>query len=144
MNATVYVAEPSGRWMARPMAVIDCSMLAAFLWDEADAAQAQAAMEGFELHAPDLLAYEIANVARNKSRSGCDLESIRRGLDDWRQQRIELHDFEPSRLFELAERYGLTAYDAAYLCAAEELRAPLLTLDQRLAAAADRHLNPGR
>jgi predicted nucleic acid-binding protein len=143
MSQVIYVAEPSGRWLSRPRAVIDCSMLAAFLWDEIHAARAVEAMAGFELHAPTLLSYEIANVARNKSRSGVEPETVRRGLTDWQQQRIALHDIDPSRLYELAQRYALTAYDAGYLCLAEELRSPLLTLDQRLADAAARHLNPG-
>lgn len=35
----------------------------------------------------------------------------------------------------LAEETGLTAYDAAYLWVSDSMRAPLVTLDERLAAA---------
>ena len=40
----------------------------------------------------------------------------------------------------LAAQYGLSAYDAAYLWLAVDLRAPLLTFDQRLARAAQQQL----
>jgi predicted nucleic acid-binding protein len=40
----------------------------------------------------------------------------------------------------IAQRYGLTAYDAAYLCVAERLAAPLATVDEKLATAARLHL----
>ena len=37
--------------------------------------------------------------------------------------------------FELALRYDLSGYDAAYLWLAAELKAPLATFDKKLAAA---------
>lgn len=43
-----------------------------------------------------------------------------------------------SEAFHLARRYRLTAYDAGYLELALRLRAPLATLDQELARAAER------
>ena len=54
--------------------------------------------------------------------------------------RIELHAVPPLPLHALAMSSGLSAYDAAYLSVAAELQAPLSTLDQRLAQAAQRHL----
>jgi len=38
----------------------------------------------------------------------------------------------------LAERIGLTVYDASYLWLAEKLQAELITLDKQLADVADR------
>ena len=43
----------------------------------------------------------------------------------------------------LAQRYKLTAYDAAYLWLAERLEAPLATFDAALARAAREHLEGG-
>ncbi|HEV8380182.1 MAG TPA: type II toxin-antitoxin system VapC family toxin [Gemmatimonadales bacterium] len=43
------------------------------------------------------------------------------------------HTLVLGRIWELRDH--LTAYDAAYVALAEELRAPLLTLDARLASA---------
>lgn len=143
MTSPLYVAEPSGLWLARKPAVVDCSMMAAFLWNEPDATAAQTAMAGYELHAPDLLVYEIANVARNKLRRGAPLQSVQKSLDDWGHQRVDLHEVDLMHIFNIAQRYSLTAYDAAYLCVAENLKAPLLTLDQRLGEAAARHLDTG-
>lgn len=42
----------------------------------------------------------------------------------------------------LAQRYKLTAYDAAYLWLAERLEAPLATFDVALARAARDYLEP--
>ena len=45
-----------------------------------------------------------------------------------------------SAQFALALRYKLTAYAAAYLWLAAELKAPLATFDEKLAVAAQAHL----
>jgi predicted nucleic acid-binding protein len=47
-------------------------------------------------------------------------------------------------MLSIAERYRLTAYDAAYLCVAEQLGAPLATLDGKLAEAARAYLTSER
>lgn len=142
-TGTVFVAEPSGRWFRQAPAVVDCSLMATVVWNEPDAARVTAWMAGKDLHAPAILVYEMANVARNKVRSGMSVEAARLGLLAFEGHRITLHDCPPDALFDMAQRYALTAYDAAYLCVADALRSPLLTLDERLAEAASRHLNPG-
>ncbi|HYM77857.1 MAG TPA: type II toxin-antitoxin system VapC family toxin [Candidatus Dormibacteraeota bacterium] len=45
-------------------------------------------------------------------------------------------DLSIQRVVATAQHFGLTAYDATYLETARDLRLPLATLDQRLAAAA--------
>ena len=50
------------------------------------------------------------------------------------------HAVPAAAALELAQRYGLTPYDAAYLWLAERLEAPLVTFDARLGEAARRHL----
>ena len=42
--------------------------------------------------------------------------------------------------YALAQRYGLSAYDAAYLWVAGSLKAPLATFDAKLAEAAQLYL----
>jgi len=49
--------------------------------------------------------------------------------------------FDAEKLAAVAERHGLTSYDAAYLCVAEQLAAPLATFDERLGEAARVHLS---
>jgi len=136
------VAEPPGRWVERPPAVVDCSIFAAYLWGEPAADEAERVMAGLALHAPVLLKYEIANVARNKLRSGVPWEEARIGVDLLGDQRLVFHDLDPVELLGVGARYGLTAYDAAYLVLADQLRAPLLTFDKCLAEAAARHFKP--
>lgn len=47
-----------------------------------------------------------------------------------------------NQILTLAERHGLTAYDAAYLALALETNLPLATLDNQLRAAAVREAVP--
>ena len=139
-SPVLYVAEPSRTWVDRPPVVVDCSVLSAVLWAEPAAAAVQAGLINRTLFAPSLLRYELADVARNKARSGVPDEVARAGLDAFAEQKVVLRDIRTDRLFDIAQRLSLTAYDAAYLCLAEELQAPLITLDRRLAEAAQRHL----
>lgn len=137
----LYVAEPAPAWADLPPVVVDCSVLSALLWAEPAADDAAARLAGRSLHAPSLLRYELANVARNKARSGVPAEVARAGLEAFAEQKLALRDIELVRLFDAAQRLALTAYDAAYLCLAADLRAPLITFDQRLAEAAQRYLS---
>ena len=136
----LFVAEPPAAWHVRRPAVVDCSVMAALLWGETAAAEAAQQLIDRALHAPTLLSYELANVARNKRRAGVPLEAALAGLEALADQRVVLHETEPQAMARLADRHGLTAYDAAYLLLAEKLQAPLLTFDRRLADAAARHL----
>jgi predicted nucleic acid-binding protein len=140
VGTVLYVAEPRVRWLQRPPVVADCSVLAALLFAEStgDAAAAQLAQKS--VHAPSLLPYEIASVANKKLRAGADPALLDRALTDFSEQRIELHAVAPVAALQLAQRYGLTTYDAAYLWLAAELEAPLATFDRQLAEAARRHL----
>jgi predicted nucleic acid-binding protein len=139
---TLFVAEPGPYWLQRPPAVVDCSVLAAVLWGEPGSEEVATWLLGKALHAPHLLVCEIANVARTKARSGCPDTEVMTGLDTFARQRVVLHASDPHAVWQLAQRYQLTAYDAAYLSLASDLNAPLLTLDRRLAEAAARHMGP--
>jgi len=92
------------------------------------------------LHAPHLLDVEVAQVIRRYAAKGeIDHERGRAALADLADfpfQRYP-HDFLLPRVWDL--RNNLTAYDAVYVALAEALDAPLLTRDQRLAAAAGHH-----
>lgn len=139
-SRALLVAEPAAVWLARPPLVVDCSVIVAMLFDETDAADAARALAGHALHAPALLPFEFANVARNKSRAGAPAERVQQALQTFDDLRIELHAMTASNLHMLALAHGLTAYDAAYLSLAKALSAPLLTFDLKLAAAAARAL----
>ena len=137
----LYVAEPpSGRW-ARPPIVVDCSAISAILFDEPARDEALTRLVGRSLHAPNLLDHEIVSVALKKRCQDWPAESLALALGDYSEYEIELHPVDVDAQYELAARYQLSAYDAAYLWVAAALKAPLATFDHKLATAAQAHLN---
>ena len=136
----LYVAEPPAAYLMRPPLVVDCSVLSAALFEEETRDQALSLLTGKTLHAPYLLDHEIISVALIKGRLGWPESVITLALSDYAQHDIELHRTAAEAQHQLALRYKLSAYDAAYLWLAAELKAPLATFDQKLAAAAQTHL----
>lgn len=115
--------------------VVDASAIAAVLFDEPESAPVVAGV-GDALLAPSLLHYEIASVCTTKllrepARARLILSRYRllASLD------IELAEPDWETLPLLARRWALSAYDAAYLQLALARKAPLVTLDARLAGA---------
>ena len=137
--SALHVAEPPAHYLVLPPLVVDCSVLAGLLFQEEWERQAGDAIEARTLHAPHLLATEITSVALKKHRHGMS-DIARDGLAAFAQLDIALHEVQPEQVLDLAVRYQLSAYDAAYLWLAAELKAPLATFDARLGAAAQTHL----
>lgn len=135
----LHVAEPAASYRLKPALVVDCSVLAGVLFQEPWKDEAQTHIANRMLFAPRLLAYEICNVALKKARKGASLAATE-GLNQWQDMDIDLGDVDPTQTFALAQRYQLTAYDAAYLWLAAELKCPLATFDATLAQAARLHL----
>ena len=136
---TLYLAEPPARYLARPPIVVDCSALAGVLFQEPWHALATEKIQGRTLNAPYLLQAEVASVALKKHKQGFE-QLVADGLAQYESMDITLHRVEPADALVLALRYKLSAYDAAYLWLAAELKAPLATFDEQLAAAAQIHL----
>ena len=136
------VAEPRAGYATRLPLVADCSVLASVLFDEPDRSEAVGAMAGRDLFAPDLVDYELVSVAVKKSRHGLELVAAQ-GLADLLRLQLTRCPVDSHAQWRLALQYDLTAYDAAYLWLAGELRAPLVTFDHRLGEAARRHLGGG-
>ena len=117
------------------MIVLDASAVIELLLGTGPKIAARIARPGETLHAPHLVDVEVAHVLRRLQLGGeLDEERGRQALEDLTDLDVERyghHDFLP-RVWEL--RRNATAYDAVYLALAEALRAPLLTLDARLAA----------
>lgn len=91
---------------------------------------------GQTLHAPHLIDVEVAQVLRRYATAGAiSPERCGAALADWTDFPVNRypHDVLLPRVWVL--RDNLTAYDAVYVALAEALAAPLLTRDQRLAAA---------
>jgi predicted nucleic acid-binding protein len=107
------VAEPPAIFRILAPLVVDASVLTALLFDEPQ---------------------------RDEARNRLESEAARAALRMYESTDIRLLNVDGRELVELAERYRLTAYDAAYLWVAAELRAPLITFDARLGEAARQHL----
>lgn len=137
---SLYVAEPPQQYLVRPNLVVDCSVLAGLLFQEHWLKEAGQRIEGRSLKAPWLLDNELTNVAVKKHRAGFE-ELAQSGLDTYATMEIERFSTSPSKVYALAIRYQLSAYDAAYLWLAAELKCPLATFDEKLAAAAQAHLS---
>lgn len=132
------VAEPPAPFFRAPPVVVDCSVLAGVLFCEPWADEAVQQLVGKRLHAPHLLAVELASVALKKHKQGLG-EVAAEGLAQFAELDVALHPVAAEAVWALAQRHAITAYDAAYLWLAAELACPLLTFDQRLGDAAQAH-----
>lgn len=135
----LYVAEPPAKYLVRLPVVVDCSVIAGLIFQEHWQSEAQARIADRSLHAPHLLDSEIAHVALNKHRSGA-AELVAAGLAEYSDMIIMTHPVNAADSFDLALRYNLSGYDAAYLWLAAKLKAPLATFDAKLGEAARLHL----
>ncbi len=135
---TLHIAEPPAQYLLRPALVVDCSCLASFVFGEDWQEQARQQLDGRTLHAPHLIHTEITSVAVKKLRRG-ESHAIE-GLAEAALLEIELHPIDAPVVAALAMQYKLSAYDASYLWLAADLKCPLATFDDKLAAAAKAHL----
>ena len=94
---------------------------------------------GAGLAAPASLHWEVGNAfSAMFRRRRITLDQARQAVESYQQMLLRFIDIDLGQSLELAERLGLYAYDAYVVACALNLRAPLLTLDKRLAAAASR------
>jgi predicted nucleic acid-binding protein len=117
--------------------VIDASAIAALVFSEPEAYTVRSKLSGRTLNAPVLVDFELANIRLMKlRRDPLNAAFYRAGFESFLCMPIERRSVDMSLLLELAERHGLTSYDASYLALAKMLGEPLFTLDRRLAMAA--------
>lgn len=126
--------------------VLDCSVTMTWCYeDEADtrADRLLESMSSATACVPCLWALEVANVLLVGERMGRLTEAdVSRFLSRIGELPIEqepiLDSERVNAIMSLARRYGLSAYDAAYLELAIRLDVPLATLDDKLRDAAQR------
>jgi len=116
--------------------VLDASVLLKWFLDEPDSSQAlsyqQRHIAGKDSIAiPDLAFYELANTFI--LRTHLSQEEIQENLSQLQSYQFHVTLFsELIGVVGIARKYGLTAYDAAYVALAQTLRCRFVTADERL------------
>lgn len=129
----------------KPLFVVDCSVIMAWLFADEENAFAEALLERLRDGSaliPDLCHLETANVLLLAERKKRITRAQTAQLMTLLQELPLLTDEEPAakraeQIISLGRDYGLTAYDAAYLELALRASLPLATLDERLRQAAN-------
>ena len=117
--------------------IVDTSVLIAVLTGEATRDQLIARTQGAELLAPGSVHWEIGNVfSALLKRRRLRLAEVQAALAAYARIPIRFVDVDVAEALELADRFGLYAYDAYLMACARRQRAPMLTLDARLGRAA--------
>ena len=119
--------------------VVDASAILAVLLNEPERKAIVEATMGHSLVAPSCIEHEIGNALS---------ALLKRGCVDIPQAILVYHEFckIPVRQIEaaipsailVAGEERVYAYDAYYICCAEQLRLPILTLDSKLAVVAEK------
>jgi len=116
--------------------VVDASALAALLFGEPEGASVAERLQGVSLIAPALLPFEIANACVKKLRRHPDQrDALMTAFGMLDGMEVGIVEVDHGEVVGLAERSGLTAYDASYLWLARRTSYELVTLDRRLVAA---------
>lgn len=119
-----------------PAKVVDASALGAILFDEPESESLLPVLEGFDLKAPALLPFEIASICHKKMKKHPkEAAKHAQALAYFGQLSVELFPVAPSQALAVAQKHGLTTYDASYLALAKALNVELVTLDAALARA---------
>jgi predicted nucleic acid-binding protein len=86
-----------------------------------------------QIHAPDLLLYEVTNVLVHKP--GIGREVAQMSLDALKDIKLAIHwpGEEGMKISAgIAIDFGISVYDASYVALARTLEAPLITADKKL------------
>ncbi len=117
--------------------VCDASALVALLLDSGpDGHWAAQTMDGADLAAPDLAAFEVANIIRRHELTGAvSADQAAQAHADLLDLAVEQWPYEllAPRAWEL--RHNLSSYDASYVALAELIGATLVTLDRKIGRA---------
>ena len=92
---------------------------------------------GANLIAPLTVHWEVGNAfSAMLRRDRVSLADARRAVQLYRRIPLRLVDVDLDAALQVSAQTGLYAYDAYLICCAQSYRAPLLSLDRRLLAAA--------
>jgi predicted nucleic acid-binding protein len=123
------------------MIVLDSSAIVEVLADTPKAPRVMAELTGQQIHAPELISFEVQSAIRGNVRAHKltpaeailamrTYEDVEYNLELW-----PLLEVMTERAIELRE--NVSAYDASYVALAEILKCPLVTADARLGRAVE-------
>ena len=116
--------------------VVDASAVVALLFDELTRDKVASRLRGASLHAPSLIAFEVANACLKKMRARpAERQALFDAFSFFDTLAISQDAIDFGEAIVLAERTKLSLYDASYLWLARALGAELVTLDEKLARA---------
>lgn len=112
--------------------VVDASAIIALLFNEVRRDEIVARLRGATLHAPSLIAFEVANACLKKTRAAPgERQALLEAFSLLDKLSIAPKTIDLNEAIVLAEQTKLSLYDASYLWLAREL----VTLDDALARA---------
>lgn len=126
-------------------AVLDVSVTACWVLTDESESKADDILkkvgEGkLDVRVPELWVHEMLNVLLSGCRRGRMSEELMSEawafVQRWPVVRLTIPSERMGRWRELAVRFGVSSYDAAYLELAERLHSPLFTFDKKLGRAA--------
>jgi predicted nucleic acid-binding protein len=117
--------------------VVDTSALAAIVFAEPRAREAEDMLKESKLFAPSLIRFEMAHICVKKMRERPKDGDLIFGQFELSQRMpIQFVQVNHTEVALLARKSKLSAYDASYLWLAREMNIPLVTLDKDLRKAA--------
>lgn len=93
------------------------------------------ASESLSLKAPALLEFEVANgLAIAKRRARVDMDAVLKAMEGFIGLGIGLYPLSPlfPKVLSYTDKYNISAYDAAYVALADDLKTQVVTADKRL------------
>ena len=116
-----------------PAKVVDVSAVAAMILGEPEGLLVAESLKDHRLAAPGLLEYEMASVCLKKLRAHPQRRpEILQAHGRFLSMEIEYSPVSAPGVLELAEKTGLSAYDASYLWLSLDRGLQLVTLDKKL------------
>jgi len=113
--------------------VVDASVLIAVITNEKEKERLVAMTNEAELIAPLSVHWEIGNAFSSLlKRKRLTIDEALQAIEVYLQIPVRFVEVELTDSLELANEFGIYAYDAYLLRCAEKYRLPLLTLDNRL------------
>lgn len=113
--------------------VVDASVLIAVITNEEEKEKLVAMTNEAELIAPLSVHWEIGNAFSSLlKRKRVSIDEALQAIEIYLQIPVRFVEVELTDSLELANEFGIYAYDAYLLRCAEKYRLPLLTLDNRL------------